>query len=62
MQTATVMPKTYVLGWLNWLFPESVSFTATPNPLMAITETEPTREHMEMYTVGFVRPYLGTTR
>lgn len=30
-----------------------------PKPLIAIIETEPTREHMEIYTSGFDRPYLG---
>ncbi len=58
----TVMPKTYVLGCENWLFPANVSLTATPKPLIAMTDTEPTSEHIEMYTAGFVRPYFGTTR
>ena len=62
MHPATVIPKMYVLGSMNWLLPASVSFTATPKPLMAMTETEPTSEHIEMYTMGFVRPYLGATR
>ena len=48
MQPITVMPNTYVLICVNWLFPAKVSFTATPKPLIAITDTEPTSEHIEM--------------
>lgn len=61
MQPTTVTPNTYVLGWENWLWPARVSLTATPKPLMAITDIDPTREQMEIYTAGLVRPYLGTT-
>ena len=56
-----MIPKTYVLGCVNWLLPANVNLTATPKPLMAIMETEPTREQIETYTMGFVRPYFGTT-
>ena len=56
-----MMPKTYVLGCVNWLLPANVNLTATPKPLMAIMEIEPTREQIEIYTTGFVRPYFGTT-
>ncbi len=48
MHVATRMPKTYVAGRVNWLLPENVSLTATPRPLIAMTETEPTREQMEI--------------
>lgn len=61
MQSVTMIPKTYVLGCVNWLLPANVNLTATPKPLMAIMETEPTREQIEIYTMGFVRPYFGTT-
>ena len=61
MQNTTVTPNTYVLGCENWLLPANVSLTATPKPLIAMTDTEPTSEHIEMYTRGFVRPYFGTT-
>lgn len=43
-----MMPKTYVLGWENWFFPPNVSFTATPKPLMAMTEMDPTVEQIEI--------------
>lgn len=46
MQTITTIPKTYVEGWLNWLFPPSVSLTAIPNPLIAIIDILPTLEQM----------------
>lgn len=48
MQDMVTMPKTYVLGCENWLLPARVSLTATPKPLMDMTETEPTTEQMEM--------------
>jgi len=48
MHPTTTMPKAYVLGWVNWLFPPNVSFTATPKPLIAMIDTEPTKEHMDM--------------
>lgn len=57
-----MMPKKYVLGCVNWLLPPNVSLMAIPKPLTATTETEPTREQIEMYTMGFFRPYLGTTK
>lgn len=56
MQTTTTIPNTYVLGCENWFFPANVSLTAMPKPLIAITDTEPTSEQMEMYTSGFERP------
>ena len=61
MQTTTTMAKTYVLGCVSWFFPARVSFSATPNPLMAMTEMEPTSEQMEMYTNGSRVPYRGET-
>ena len=48
MHPTTTMPKTYVLGCVNWLLPLKVNLTATPNPLIAITDTEPTNEQIEM--------------
>ena len=30
--------------------------------LIAMTETLPTNEHIERYTIGFFVPYFGTTR
>ena len=56
-----MVPNTYVVGCVNWLLPANVNLTATPKPLIAIMETEPTREQIEIYTMGFVRPYFGTT-
>ena len=56
-----IIAKTYVLRWLNWLFQFNVNFKATPNPLIAITDTEPISEQIEMYTNGFERPYFGAT-
>lgn len=47
MHVMVTMPNTYVLGWVNWLFPAKVNLTATPVPLMAMTETDPESEHIE---------------
>jgi hypothetical protein len=33
---------------VNWLFPPNVSLTATPKPLIAMIDTEPTKEQMDM--------------
>ena len=54
-------PNIYVEGWLNWLLPATVNLTAIPNALTAITESDPTKEHTERYTIGLVFPHLGTT-
>lgn len=48
-------------GWLNWLFPATVSLTAIPKAFTAMTDSDPIKEHIERYTIGFVLPYLGTT-
>lgn len=59
MQTATRIMKTYVEACVNWFLPPKVSFTAIPNALTDITDTEPTVEHMDMYMSGFFLPYIG---
>lgn len=41
------MAKTQVLGCVSWLFPANVSLRATPKPLMAMIDIEPTKEQME---------------
>lgn len=56
IQPAVTVAKTYVLGCVNWLLPDSVSLTAMPKPLMAMIEIEPATEQIEMYTKGFERP------
>jgi hypothetical protein len=56
------MPNTYVLGWVNWLFPANVNLIATPAPLIAMTEIEPASEQIEIYTSGFLVPTRGDTR
>jgi hypothetical protein len=50
------MMKTYVDAWVNWFLPPKVSFNAMPNALTDMTDTEPTVEHIEMYTSGFFLP------
>jgi hypothetical protein len=47
MQTVVKMIKTYVEGCVNWLFPPNVNFTAIPNALTDITDTDPTVEQIE---------------
>ena len=47
MLTTTTMAKAYVEGWVNWLFPASVSFNAMPKALTAMTEIDPVVAQME---------------
>ena len=47
MQTTTTIANTYVEGCVNWFWPAKVSFTAIPNPLIDMTETDPTVEQMD---------------
>ena len=42
----TVKPKIQVDMNLNWFSPAKVNLIATANPLTAITEIEPTKEHI----------------
>lgn len=44
---------------MNWLLPASDNFSAIPNALTDMTETEPTVEQIEMYISGFRLPYFG---
>ena len=47
MATTVTMMKTYVEGYVNWLLPLRVSFRAIPKALIAMTDTDPTVEHIE---------------
>jgi len=47
MQTTTTIAKTYVLGCVSWFFPANVSLSATPNPLTAMMDIEPTMEQID---------------
>lgn len=47
MHTAVKIMKTYVEGWLNWLWPAKVSLSAIPKALTDMTEMDPTVEQME---------------
>jgi len=62
MQRADMIINTYVDGWVNWLLPAKVSFSAMPNPLQDITDIDPTNEQIERYTKGSFLPYFGTMR
>lgn len=48
MQKPVTIAKTYVDACTNWLFPPRVNFTAMPNALTDMTETEPTVEQIEI--------------
>jgi hypothetical protein len=37
----------YVLASVNWFLPFSVSLTAIPKPLIAMTEMDPASEHID---------------
>lgn len=47
MQPTTTARKRYVVKCVSWLLPAKVSLSAMPKPLMAMTETEPTKEQIE---------------
>lgn len=48
MQPATVKAKIHVPALHSWLLPANVNLSATPKPLTAMTETDPTSEQIEM--------------
>lgn len=61
MQTPVKIMKTYVDACVNWLLPAKVNFTAIPNALTDITDTDPTVEQIDRYMRGFFFPYFGAT-
>jgi hypothetical protein len=56
MHPTTTAPKRYVVKCVSWLLPANVSLSAMPKPLIAMTDTEPTSEQMDRYTMGLVWP------
>ena len=58
----TMIKKTYVEAWVNWLSPRKVILSAMPRPLIAIIDIDPTVEQMEMYIIGFRLPYFGAMK